>query len=248
MTDTTHFGYRDVPVADKQKLVGEVFRSVAERYDVMNDLMSLGLHRLWKRYFAATAGLRAGARVLDLAGGTGDIAALALPAVRPGGSVVLTDINPSMLDVGRRRLLDRGLFDGLDYSLANAESLPFTDESFDVVTIAFGLRNVTDKDRALREMHRVLKLGGRALVLEFSTLKVNALKPLYDAYSFNVLPRLGKLIANDANSYTYLAESIRKHPDQAALAEQFRAAGFERVDVRNLSGGLVAIHSGYRLE
>lgn len=248
MTSTTHFGFKEVPVADKKKLVGEVFRSVAARYDVMNDLMSMGLHRLWKRYFLATAGLRPGMRVLDLAGGTGDIAALALAQVGPTGQVVLTDINPAMLGVGRRRALDRGQFEGLDFSLANAEALPFPDETFDLVTIAFGLRNVTDKDGALREMKRVLKLGGRALVLEFSQLKAQSLQPLYDAYSFEVLPRLGKLIANDAHSYRYLAESIRKHPNQATLAAQFEAAGFGRVSVRNLTGGVAAIHSGYRLD
>jgi len=247
-TSTTHFGYKQVATDEKIKLVGEVFKSVASSYDVMNDLMSLGLHRLWKRYFALTAGLKPGMRVLDLAGGTGDIAALALKQVAPSGQVVLTDINPAMLNVGRKRLLDQGHLQGLDFSLTNAEALPFPDECFDVVTIAFGLRNVTDKDRALREMKRVLKLGGRALVLEFSELKVAALKPLYDRYSFEVLPRLGKLIANDSASYQYLAESIRKHPNQAELAERFTEAGFQRVSVRNLSLGLVAIHSGYRLD
>ena len=245
---TTHFGFKDVPVAEKKKLVGAVFKSVAESYDVMNDLMSMGLHRLWKRYFLSTAGLRPGMKVLDLAGGTGDIAALALPLVGERGQVVLTDINEAMLGVGRRRLLDRGLFKGLDFSLANAEALPFQDETFDLVTIAFGLRNVTDKDLALREMRRVLKLDKHALVLEFSELKIASLRPAYDAYSFQVLPRLGKWIANDSESYRYLAESIRKHPNQAELAQRFEAAGFERVSVRNLSAGLVAIHSGYRLD
>jgi demethylmenaquinone methyltransferase/2-methoxy-6-polyprenyl-1,4-benzoquinol methylase len=244
---STHFGFRDVPLEQKQQLVGEVFRSVAPKYDLMNDLMSFGVHRLWKRDFVATSGVRAGERVLDLAAGTGDIAALLARAVGPTGSVVATDINAAMLAVGRDRLTDRGLVANLEWSLANAEALPFRDATFDRVTIAFGLRNVTDKDRALREMHRVLKLGGRALVLEFSTLRAEALKPLYDLYSFEVLPRLGSLVAGDRASYQYLAESIRKHPDQAGLEALLGAAGFERVAHRNLSGGLVAIHSGYRV-
>ena len=244
---STHFGFRDVPLDEKQKLVGEVFRSVAPKYDLMNDLMSFGVHRLWKRDFVATSGVRAGEHVLDLAAGTGDIAALLAREVGPTGSVVATDINAAMLAVGRDRLTDRGLVANLRWSLANAEALPFRDASFDRVTIAFGLRNVTDKERALREMHRVLKLGGRALVLEFSTLRAEALKPLYDLYSFEVLPRLGSLVAGDRASYRYLAESIRKHPDQQTLEAMLGAAGFERVSHRNLSGGLVAIHSGYRV-
>jgi demethylmenaquinone methyltransferase/2-methoxy-6-polyprenyl-1,4-benzoquinol methylase len=244
---STHFGFREVDAADKQRLVGDVFRSVAPKYDLMNDLMSFGVHRLWKRDFVATSGVRSGERVLDLAAGTGDIAALMAREVGPTGRVVATDINAAMLAVGRDRLTDRGLVANLDWSLANAEALPFRDGAFDRVTIAFGLRNVTDKERALREMHRVLKLGGRALVLEFSTLRAEALKPLYDLYSFEVLPRLGAAIAGDAASYKYLAESIRKHPDQESLKALLEAAGFERVAYRNLSGGLVAIHSGYRV-
>src|SRR6478735_6042808 len=192
---TTHFGYRDVPVAEKQKLVGEVFTSVATNYDLMNDLMSFGVHRLWKRHFAAISGLRRGDRVLDLAGGTGDIAALLLPLVGNDGEVVLGDINNAMLRVGRDRLTDRGLVQGLRYAQMNAEALPFPDKSFDAVTIAFGLRNVTDKQRALEEMHRVLKIGGRALILEFSEVRQDWLKPLYDFHSFQVLPRLGRLFA-----------------------------------------------------
>ncbi|UXI70616.1 bifunctional demethylmenaquinone methyltransferase/2-methoxy-6-polyprenyl-1,4-benzoquinol methylase UbiE [Tahibacter amnicola] len=244
---TTHFGYRDVPVAQKQKLVGEVFSSVAAKYDLMNDLMSFGIHRLWKRHFVGIAGIRAGDRVLDLAGGTGDIAALMLPKVGATGEVVLGDINASMLRVGRDRLTDRGLVQGLRYAQMNAEALPFPDRTFDAVTIAFGLRNVTDKQRALEEMHRVLKIGGKALILEFSAVKLEWLKPLYDLHSFQVLPRLGQLFAQDADSYRYLAESIRKHPDQETLAGMMEQAGLVKVEVRNLSGGIVAIHRGYRV-
>jgi demethylmenaquinone methyltransferase/2-methoxy-6-polyprenyl-1,4-benzoquinol methylase len=244
---TTHFGYRDVPEADKAKLVGEVFTSVARNYDVMNDLMSFGAHRLWKRYFVATSGVRNGDRVLDLAGGTGDIAALLLPKVGAQGSVVVGDINGDMLRVGRDRLLDRGLLHRLDWARMDAEALPLPDRSFDCVTMAFGLRNVTHKDKALAEIHRVLKIGGRALVLEFSTVRAGFLKPLYDFHSFQVLPRIGKLIAGDEASYRYLAESIRKHPDKAALKAMMESAGFAKVDVRNLSAGIVAIHRGYRV-
>lgn len=244
---TTHFGYREVPLAQKQKLVGEVFTSVADKYDLMNDLMSFGVHRLWKRHFVATSGVRRGDRVLDLAGGTGDIAALLLPRVGGKGEIVVGDINAAMLRVGRDRLLDRGLLAGLRWAQLNAEALPFTDDSFDAVTIAFGLRNVTDKPRALAEMHRVLKPGGRVLILEFSRVRSEMLKPLYDFHSFQVLPRLGKLIADDEASYRYLAESIRKHPDQDTLKSMMEAAGFANVEVRNLTGGIVAIHRGYKL-
>jgi demethylmenaquinone methyltransferase/2-methoxy-6-polyprenyl-1,4-benzoquinol methylase len=244
---TTHFGFRDVPVAEKQKLVGRVFSSVAQQYDLMNDLMSLGVHRVWKRYFVGTSGVKRGDRVLDLAGGTGDIAALLHERVGEGGEVVLGDINAAMLGVGRDRLTDRGLVRGLNYVQLNAEALPFPDGSFDLVTIAFGLRNVTDKAKALREMRRVLKPGGRALVLEFSQVKAERFRPLYDFHSFKVLPRLGKLFAKDADSYQYLAESIRKHPDQQTLQAMMADAGFERCTHRNLSGGIVAIHSGYRI-
>jgi len=245
--NTTHFGYRDVPVGEKEKLVGRVFTSVASRYDLMNDLMSFGIHRLWKRWFAATSGVRAGDAVLDLAGGTGDIAALLLPLVGEKGSVVLGDINDAMLRVGRDRLLDRGLVRNLSYAQLNAQALPFADATFDAVTIAFGLRNVTDKAAALREMQRVLKPGGRVLILEFSSVQSALLKPLYDFHSFQVLPRLGRLIADDPESYRYLAESIRKHPDQATLKAMLEQAGFTHVDVRNLSAGIVAIHRGYKV-
>ena len=244
---TTHFGFRDVPVAEKKKLVGQVFSSVAQQYDLMNDLMSLGIHRLWKRYFVGTSGVKRGDRVLDLAGGTGDIAALLHERVGDTGSVVLGDINAQMLGVGRDRLTDRGLVRGLEYVQLNAEALPIPDASFDLVTIAFGLRNVTEKANALKEMHRVLKVGGRALVLEFSQVKPEWFRPVYDFHSFKVLPRLGQLFANDAGSYQYLAESIRKHPPQDELKAMMAAAGFERADYRNLSAGIVAIHSGYRI-
>ena len=244
---TTHFGYREVPLAQKQELVGEVFTSVAGKYDLMNDLMSFGVHRLWKRFFVATSGVRPGDRVLDLAGGTGDIAALLLPRVGEKGEVVVGDINAAMLRTGRNRLLDRGLLRNLRWAQLNAEALPFPQESFDAVTIAFGLRNVTDKQKALAEMQRALKPGGRALILEFSRLRSDLLKPLYDFHSFQVLPRLGKLIADDEASYRYLAESIRKHPDQGALRAMMEAAGFRNVQVRNLSAGIVAVHRGYKV-
>ena len=243
---TTHFGFRDVPVGEKKKLVGEVFSSVARQYDLMNDLMSLGIHRVWKRYFVGTSGVKCGDRVLDLAGGTGDIAALLHERVGETGSVVLGDINAQMLGVGRDRLTDRGLVRGLEYVQLNAEALPFPDRSFDLVTIAFGLRNVTDKQKALGEMHRVLKVGGRALVLEFSQVKPEWFRPVYDFHSFQVLPRLGRLFAGDADSYRYLAESIRKHPPQDELQAMMQAAGFDRCSHRNLSAGICAIHSGYR--
>ncbi|MFZ7095943.1 bifunctional demethylmenaquinone methyltransferase/2-methoxy-6-polyprenyl-1,4-benzoquinol methylase UbiE [Luteimonas dalianensis] len=244
---TTHFGFRDVPVGEKQKLVGQVFSSVAGSYDLMNDLMSLGIHRVWKRYFTATAQVRPGDRVLDLAGGTGDIAALLMPRLGADGEVVLGDINGEMLKVGRDRMTNRGRVRGFEYVQCNAQALPFPDASFDLVTIAFGLRNVTDKDAALREMHRVLRVGGQARVLEFSEVTLDWFKPVYDFHSFQVLPRLGRLFAGDSDSYRYLAESIRKHPPQEELKAMMQAAGFERCGYRNLSAGIVAIHDGYRV-
>ena len=240
------FGYQKVSAEEKTRRVGQVFTSVASQYDRMNDLMSFGIHRLWKRHFVATSGVRAGDRVLDLAGGTGDIASLLRSRVGAAGSVVLGDINAEMLATGRDRLIDRGLLDGLEYLRLNAEALPFADSCFDCVTIAFGLRNVTDKAAALCEMFRVLRPGGKLLVLEFSELSEPWLQPLYDFHSFEVLPRLGRLIANDAASYRYLAESIRKHPNQEALKGLLEQAGFERVQYRNLSAGIVAIHSGVK--
>ncbi|HEX7339972.1 MAG TPA: bifunctional demethylmenaquinone methyltransferase/2-methoxy-6-polyprenyl-1,4-benzoquinol methylase UbiE [Rhodanobacteraceae bacterium] len=246
-TSTTHFGFRDVPVTEKQKLVGQVFTSVASSYDLMNDLMSFGIHRLWKRHFVATSGIRKGDKVLDLAGGTGDIAALLKPVVGKDGDIVIGDINAAMLGVGRDRMTDRGVVAGLEWAQVNAEHLPFADNTFDAVTMAFGLRNVTDKDQALRDICRVLKPGGRALVLEFSRVKNPLFGKLYDFHSFQVLPRLGRLFAHDAGSYQYLAESIRKHPDQATLKGMMEDAGFGHVDVRNLTDGVVAIHRGYKL-
>ena len=242
---STHFGFRDVPTSDKQRLVGQVFSSVARRYDLMNDLMSLGVHRLWKRYFVATSGVRADDQVLDLAGGTADIASLLLPRVGERGRILVGDINAAMLQVGRDRMIDRGVVQGLDYLQLNAEALPFASASFDLVTMAFGLRNVTDKQQALNEIRRVLRPGGRALVLEFSEVKADWLKPLYDFHSFQVLPRLGRLFAGDAESYQYLAESIRRHPPQDALRSMMEQAGLSRCSYRNLSAGIVAIHSGY---
>jgi demethylmenaquinone methyltransferase/2-methoxy-6-polyprenyl-1,4-benzoquinol methylase len=246
-TGTTHFGFRDVAAKDKQKLVGEVFTSVAGKYDLMNDLMSLGIHRVWKRYFVGTCQVKRGDRVLDLAGGTGDIAALLKDRVGDTGEIVLGDINAGMLTVGRDRMTDRGMVAGLEYVQCNAEALPFPDASFDLVTIAFGLRNVTDKEAGLREMHRVLKVGGQARVLEFSEVTVDWFKPVYDFHSFKVLPKLGQLFAQDAGSYQYLAESIRKHPPQEALKGMMDEAGFARTSYRNLSAGIVAIHTGYKV-
>ena len=244
-TGTTHFGYRDVAVGEKTRLVHQVFDSVAGKYDLMNDLMSFGVHRLWKRHFIAISGIQPGQRVLDIAGGTGDIAALMSKRVGAHGSVVLSDINESMLAVGRQQMEDRGLVGNIEYSLADAEQLPFSDGEFDFVSIAFGLRNVTNQPAALEEMHRVLKPGGRAMILEFSKLEFDGLKKLYDGYSFGLLPRLGKLVTDDEDSYRYLAESIRKHPGQDELADMMVAAGFNNVTYRNLSGGIVAIHGGF---
>ncbi len=244
---TTHFGFREVPESVKGRLVAEVFHSVARKYDLMNDLMSLGIHRLWKRFAVVLSGVRRGMRVLDVAGGTGDLAALLVPRVGVGGEVVIADINSSMLAVGRERLTDRGLVGNLRYVQADAERLPFPAQTFDVVTIAFGLRNVTHIDRALAAMHRVLKPGGALLVLEFSHPVHPMLEAVYDAYSFSVLPFLGRVVAHDEASYRYLAESIRKHPDQETLARMMAQAGFERVRHYNLSGGIVALHKGYKI-
>src|SRR5512145_819293 len=240
------FGYQQVPAAEKAQRVRAVFDSVADKYDLMNDLMSAGVHRLWKRYLLGQTGLRPGQVALDVAGGTGDIAAGMARQVGERGLVVLSDINEAMLEVGRNRLLDRGLLHNVRFSLANAECLPFEDESFDCVTIAFGLRNVTDKPAALASMRRVLRPGGRLLVLEFSKPVVPGLKPIYDVYSFSVLPWLGKRVAGDSDSYQYLAESIRKFPDQETLRGMMQAAGLEDVGHQNLTGGIVALHKGFR--
>ena len=241
---TTHFGYQEVAVQEKAGLVREVFDSVADSYDLMNDLMSLGVHRIWKRDFAANSGVSLGDRVLDLAGGTGDIATLLSKRVGANGRVVLSDINEAMLNVGRQRLEDQGIVGNVSYAIANAEHLPFDSGEFDVVTIAFGLRNVTDKSAALHEMYRVLRPGGKALILEFSEVQPEPLKAIYDAWSFGALPMLGKLIADDEDSYRYLAESIRQHPPQEELVQMMEDAGFDQARYRNLTGGIVAIHSG----
>ena len=243
---TTHFGFRDVPESEKVRLVGEVFHSVASKYDLMNDLMSFGIHRLWKRFAIEQCGVRKGSVVLDLAGGTGDLTARLAKQVGAEGKVYLSDINSSMLESGRGRLADRGIAGNVEIVQANAECLPFQDNSFDCVIIAFGLRNVTHKDAALRSMYRVLKPGGRGLVLEFSKPTLPGLNRLYDTYSFNILPVLGRVVAKDEASYRYLAESIRKHPDQESLKTLMEQAGFERAHYFNLSGGIVALHKGYK--
>lgn len=241
---TTHFGFKTVEESEKAQKVAEVFHSVARKYDVMNDLMSAGLHRIWKHFTIETSGARPGNRVLDIAGGTGDLSRAFARKVGPRGQVWLTDINSSMLSVGRDRLLDEGLT--LPVAQCDAEKLPFPDNYFDIVSVAFGLRNMTHKDAALKEMQRVLKPGGRLLVLEFSKVW-QPIKPAYDLYSFKLLPFMGKLVANDADSYQYLAESIRMHPDQETLKQMMCDAGFGRVDYFNLSAGIVALHKGIKL-
>lgn len=244
--ESADFGYERVPWSEKSRRVRGVFDSVANRYDVMNDLMSGGLHRLWKQFTLSLTNLRPGQRALDVAGGTGDIAAGLAKQVGERGLVVLTDINAAMLSRGRDRLINDGHVGNVRCAQVNAEKLPFADGTFDCVTIAFGLRNVTDKPAALASMRRVLKPGGQLLVLEFSHPTVPALKPVYDAYSFRVLPVLGKIVANDEASYRYLAESIRMHPDQQTLLEMMNAAGLEGCRYHNLAGGIVAVHRGYR--
>jgi demethylmenaquinone methyltransferase/2-methoxy-6-polyprenyl-1,4-benzoquinol methylase len=243
---TTHFGYREVPEAEKERLVADVFDSVATRYDLMNDLMSFGVHRLWKRFTLEMSGVRAGQHVLDVAGGTGDLTALFARRVGAAGRLVLTDINAAMLEVGRGRLADRGVA-GVEFVQANAECLPFPDESFDCVSIAFGLRNVTHIELALASMARVLRPGGRLLVLEFSKPVLPLLNRVYDAYSFSVLPLLGRLVVKDEDSYRYLAESIRRFPDQETLKGMIEQVGLERVHYHNLTGGIVALHKGYKI-
>ena len=243
----THFGYEQVRLGDKQKRVAGVFTSVAQKYDLMNDLMSLGVHRLWKRFVIDLAGVAPGEKVLDVAGGTGDLTREFAKQAGPSGMAILSDINAAMLGEGRTRLLDRGV-SGVPLVQANAEKLPFAPGTFDCITIGFGLRNVTDKDAALRSMAQSLKPGGRLLVLEFSKPQSEPLTKLYDQYSFKLLPLMGRLVANDEASYRYLAESIRMHPDQQTLKKMMEQAGLSRVQVYNLTGGIVAVHRGYRLE
>ncbi len=244
--DITHFGYQQVKAADKADRVAGVFHSVAAKYDVMNDLMSMGVHRLWKRFTIEVAGVRAGQKVLDIAGGTGDLAAKFSRQAGKDGLVVLADINDSMLRVGRDKLLDQGIANNVVFAQADAQYLPFPDNYFDCITIAFGLRNVTDKDLALRSMLRVLKPGGKLLVLEFSKPQSSLLEKIYDQYSFRLLPLMGKLIANDSESYQYLAESIRMHPDQATLKNMMLEAGFASCELHNMTGGIVALHKGVK--
>ncbi len=243
----THFGYQDVGWEEKAGRVREVFDSVADRYDLMNDLMSFGIHRLWKRFAISQSGLKPGQLALDVAGGTGDLACLLAAKVGREGRVVLSDINAAMLDRARPRLLDRGIAGNVSFVQADVQELPFADRAFDCVTIAFGLRNVTDKERALRSVFRLLKPGGQLLILEFSQPVIRSFARLYDLYSFAVLPILGRLVAKDADSYRYLAESIRVHPDQETLLGMLRDCGFGRCRYHNLSGGVVALHRGYRL-
>lgn len=249
MTDeqeTTHFGFRTVAKTDKVTMVADVFHSVASKYDLMNDLMSFGIHRIWKRFTIDCSGVRCGQRVLDLAGGTGDLTAKFSRMVGESGQVVLADINSSMLKTGRDKLRNRGVTGNISYVQANAESLPFPDDHFDCVTIAFGLRNVTEKEKALASIFRVLKPGGRLLVLEFSKPIFEPLSKAYDTYSFHILPLMGKWVAQDADSYRYLAESIRMHPDQDTLKNMMREAGFANTNYYNLTGGIVALHRGFK--
>ncbi len=244
--NTTHFGFRTVAKGDKEAMVADVFHSVAAKYDLMNDLMSFGIHRIWKRFTIECSGVRRGQRVLDLAGGTGDLTAKFSRLVGDEGEVVLADINASMLQVGREKLRNQGVVGNISYVQANAEALPFPENFFDCITISFGLRNVTEKERALRSMYRVLKPGGRLLVLEFSKPTMKALSKIYDAYSFHVLPRIGEMVVSDAGSYRYLAESIRMHPDQETLKGMMVDAGFDSVDYFNLTSGIVALHRGFK--
>lgn len=244
--ETIDFGFRTVGKEDKVGLVANVFHSVASKYDLMNDLMSFGIHRVWKRFTIEASGVRRNQRVLDLAGGTGDLTAKFSRLVGEKGEVILADINDSMLKMGREKLRDLGIVGNVSYVQANAEELPFPDNYFDCITISFGLRNVTDKDKALRSMFRVLKPGGRLLVLEFSKPVIEPLNKAYDAYSFHVLPRIGQAVVGDPDSYRYLAESIRMHPDQKTLKSMMENAGFEQVSYTNMTGGIVALHKGFK--
>ncbi|MBW8186554.1 bifunctional demethylmenaquinone methyltransferase/2-methoxy-6-polyprenyl-1,4-benzoquinol methylase UbiE [Shewanella nanhaiensis] len=244
--NSTHFGYKTVESDQKADMVAGVFHSVAAKYDIMNDVMSFGIHRMWKRFTIESAGARPGMKVLDLAGGTGDLTAKFSHLVGDKGQVTLADINDSMLKVGREKLRDKGIVGNVNYVQANAEALPFPDNHFDIITIAFGLRNVTDKDAAIRSMLRVLKPGGKLLVLEFSKPKHDVMRKVYDLYSFKVMPKMGALITQDAESYEYLAESIRMHPDQETLKGMMVDAGFEQVEYTNMTDGIVALHKGYK--
>jgi demethylmenaquinone methyltransferase/2-methoxy-6-polyprenyl-1,4-benzoquinol methylase len=243
---TTHFGYQEVPIQEKASKVAEVFHSVANKYDLMNDVMSLGMHRLWKKFTLAQSNVREGQTVLDIAGGTGDLAKEFAKKVGKTGKVVLADINEAMLAQGRARLMDQGIVGNVEFVQADAEQLPFPDNYFDCITIAFGLRNVTHKNAALSSMYRVLKPGGKAMILEFSKPTFSLLNKVYDEYSFKIIPKLGEWICNDRDSYQYLVESIRMHPDQATLKQMMQESGFEDVDYHNLSGGIVALHKGYK--
>jgi len=245
---TTHFGYQTVAVDKKAEKVAEVFSSVAENYDRMNDAMSMGLHRLWKKFTVDQAKIKPGQSILDLASGTADLAAKFAKKVGSTGRVVVSDINEAMLVEGRKKLLDQGIIGNVDYKIIDAETIPFDDQTFDLVTIGFGLRNVTNKEKALREMHRVLKIGGKAMILEFSKPRSETFAKIYDKYSFNIIPKLGKYIADDEASYQYLVESIRMHPDQETLKQMLYDAGFDDVDYCNFTGGIVALHWGFRYE
>ena len=244
--ENTHFGYKTIPSKNKASYVAGVFNSVAKKYDIMNDIMSGGVHRIWKHITVEISRVKPGQKVLDVAGGTGDLAAKFAKRVGPSGHVVLSDINQSMLDVGRDRLIDKGLVKNISYVLADAQTLPFQDDSFDIVSIGFGLRNVTDKDRALISMRRVLRPGGKLLILEFSKPYSDIISKLYDEYSFKIIPKLGKLFANDEGSYKYLAESIRVHPDQETLKQMVQKAGLLNVEYINMSGGIAAVHMGIK--
>lgn len=245
-TNTTNFGYREVPENEKVNLVKEVFRSVAPKYDLMNDVMSFGMHRLWKRFTIQQAALRPGQVLLDVASGTGDLAKAFAKIVGPTGKVIMTDINDAMLQVGRERLEDAGIMGNVECVIADAENLPFPDNHVDCITISFGLRNVTNKLNALKSMYRVLKPGGKLLILEFSHPENPIVSKLYDVYSFNIIPKMGEFITNDKESYQYLVESIRMHPNQETLKSMMQEASFEDVDYHNLNGGIVALHKGFK--
>lgn len=245
-SNRTHFGYKTVDSTQKAELVADVFHSVAAKYDIMNDVMSFGIHRMWKRFTIESAGVRPGMKILDVAGGTGDLTAKFSYLVGTTGQVTLADINDSMLKVGREKLQNRGIVGNVNYVQANAEALPFPDNHFDVITIAFGLRNVTNKDAAISSMLRVLKPGGKLLILEFSKPRHELMRKVYDLYSFKVMPKMGALITQDSESYQYLAESIRMHPDQETLKEMMETAGFSQVQYTDMTDGIVALHKGYK--